>query len=452
MPKYSRLFSLPEKAFTSWRSYLLWVGALLIGLVALLLGKSAEFFFHLFKQMAEAYAWWPFLCLPLGGMFLTWFMRRVGPGTEGSGIQQAVAAMQVADSSAKVSWFVNLRLASAKFAALVMGTASGFVVGLEGPTVQIGASILASFRHVLPTDNTVLRKQLIMAGGAAGIAAAFSAPLAGLMFAFEEMGHHLAPRSAARTAIAVVLSGTLAYAVSDRANYFGQISLTQRPTLYILFILLAIAVTGALVGGIFSWLAIRTDKWLPKWVFMFRLKHPYCFIAICGLLISVCGLAAPIFGSGVDVTRLLLHGETSVEWYYLPLKLVSLLLTCLTGIPGGIFAPSLSLGAGVGSWFLSLAGPQWQGEFLAIGMVAVLSASTRAPLTATFIMMEMTDGHSMVLELLAASMLAAHIARYFHIRYYHELAGRALRSMPNLPEQTAKPDIFRIFKLFKKRS
>lgn len=446
MPKYSRLFSLPDRAFATWRSYLLWIGAVLIGLVALLLGKSAEFFFHVFTQMTETYSWWPFLCLPLGGVLLTWFMRRVGPGTEGSGIQQAVAAMQVADSSAKVSWFVNLRLAAAKFTALVMGTASGFVVGLEGPTVQIGASILSSFRHVLPMDNAILRKQLIMAGGAAGIAAAFSAPLAGLMFAFEEMGHHIAPRSAARTAIAVVLSGTLAYAVSDRVNYFGQVALTQRPTLYILCVLLGIAVAGALVGGIFSWLAIRTDKWLPKRVFLFRMRHPYYFVVICGLLVSVCGLAAPIFGSGVEVTRHLLHGDTSVEWYYLPLKLVSLLLTCLTGIPGGIFAPSLSLGAGVGSWFLPLAGPQWQGEFLAIGMVAVLAAATRAPLTAAFIMMEMTDGHTMVLELLAASMLAAHIARYFHIRFYHDLAARALRAMPDLPEPTARPDIFRIFK------
>lgn len=448
MPRYSRVFTLPGRGFAGWRPFTLWAGAALIGFVALLLGKSAEFVFHVFNLMTAEYAWWPFVSLPAGGIVLTWFMTRVGPGTEGSGIQQAVAAMQVADSPAKVGWFVNIRLAAAKFVALIMGTGAGFVVGLEGPTVQIGASILYSFRNFLPQDNAILRKQLVMAGGAAGIAAAFSAPLAGLMFAFEEMGRHIAPRSAARTSIAVVLSGTMAYAVSDRVNYFGQVSLTQRPTLYILGILCLIAVSGALVGGAFSWLAIRTDKWMPRKLLFFRMHHPYLFVVICGVLISVCGLAAPVFGSGVEVTRHLLHGDAAVAWYYMPLKLVALLLTNLTGIPGGIFAPSLSLGAGVGSWFLPLAEQHWQGEFLAVGMVAVLAAATRAPLTAAFIMIEMTNGHAMVLEMLAASMLAAQLARYFHIRFYHDLALRALHMMPDVPEpgQTAF-----LSKLFRKK-
>lgn len=436
MSRYARLFSFSKRGFTGWRPFTLWIGAALIGLTALVLGKSAAYVFHAFLRLSVVWWWWPFLSLPAGGLLLTWFMRRIGPGTEGSGIQQAVAAMQVADSSAKVNWFVNLRLASAKFVALILGTGSGFVVGLEGPTVQIGASILAHFRHWLPTDNTVLRKQLLMAGGAAGISAAFSAPLAGLMFAFEEMGRHLAPRAAARTAIAVVLAGTVAYAVSGRLNYFGQVDLTRRPTLYVLAILLAITLAGALVGGLFSWLAIRTDKWLPRGLFTFRLKHPYIFVLACGLLVAVCGLAAPIFGSGVDLTRQLLHGETAVAWYYLPLKLLALLLTCLTGIPGGIFAPSLSLGAGVAAWFLPLAEAAWQGELLAVGMVSVLAAATRAPLTAAFIMIEMTNGHAMVLEMLAAAMLAAHIARYFHVRFYHELALRALRAMPAMPDDS----------------
>ncbi|MCC8194019.1 MAG: chloride channel protein [Deltaproteobacteria bacterium] len=439
MPRYSRMFTLPGRGFVGWRPLTLWAGAALIGFVALFLGKGAAFVFHFFTRMTADYPWWPFVSLPAGGILLTWFMARVGAGTEGSGIQQAVAAMQVAESPAKVGWFVNLRLAGAKFIALLMGTASGFVVGLEGPTVQIGASILYTFRHFLPQDNAILRRQLVMAGGAAGIAAAFSAPLAGLMFAFEELGRHVSPRGTARTSIAVVLSGTMAYAVSNRVNYFGQVHLTQRPTLYVLGILCLITLAGALVGGAFSWLAIRTDKWMPRKMLFFRMHHPYIFVVICGVLVGICGLAAPVFGSGVEVTRHLLHGDMAVEWYYLPLKLVALLLTNLTGIPGGIFAPSLSLGAGVGSWFLPLAGAQWQGEILAVGMVAVLSAATRAPLTAAFIMIEMTNGHAMVLEMLAASMLAAQSARYFHVRFYHDLAQRALHMMPDLPESDHRP-------------
>ncbi|MDL2266527.1 chloride channel protein [Desulfovibrio sp. OttesenSCG-928-G15] len=430
MLQFMHMFSLADKNPYGWRPLLLWVGAAFIGLAAYALGECASLAFGFFRDITTQYVWWPFFSLITGGLFLTWFMHRVGPGTEGSGIQQAVAAMQVSEHPEQISWLINLKLASAKFFALIVGTASGFVVGLEGPTVQIGSSILYSCRKVLPQDNAVFRRQLIMAGGAAGIAAAFSAPMAGLMFAFEEMGRHVVPRSTARTAVAVVLSGTVAYAVSGRERYFGEVSLSLPPSLHVFGIMLVVVVLGALAGGFFSWLAIRTNKWLPWPVMRFRMKHPYLFVVACATLLALCGLLAPVYGSGVELTKHMLYGHAAVEWYYLPLKILALLLTCLCGIPGGVFAPSLAIGAGLGSWFLPLVDMQWGPEILSIGMVSVLAAVTRAPMTAAFIMIEMTDGHAMVLEMLAAAMIAVHIARNFHVHFYHSLAMQALHTMP----------------------
>ncbi|MCL1985495.1 MAG: chloride channel protein, partial [Betaproteobacteria bacterium] len=79
-----------------------------------------------------------------------------------------------------------------------------------------------------------------------------------------------------------------------------------------------------------------------------------------------------------------------------------------------------------GNWFLPFIDPVWQEEFLAVGMASVLAAVTRAPLTAAFIMIEMTDGHTMVLEMLGAAFLAAHVARFFRARFYREQAARIL--------------------------
>jgi H+/Cl- antiporter ClcA len=106
-----------------------------------------------------------------------------------------------------------------------------------------------------------------------------------------------------------------------------------------------------------------------------------------------------------------------------------MVLTFLTGLPGGVFAPSLSLGAGVGSWFSTIFSHTSSVKLMAIGMVGLLAAVTRAPLTAAVIMMEMTDGHDMVISSLAAAMIASYVSRLFKVNLYHELADQALRAL-----------------------
>ncbi|MDL2260386.1 chloride channel protein [Deltaproteobacteria bacterium OttesenSCG-928-K17] len=415
----------------SRRTLIFWAGTLLVGLAAYGLGVGAGAAFNFFQKMGRALWWWPLLSLPAGGLALTWFMRRVGPGTEGSGIQQAVAAIAVSDRPAIVGWFINLRLAAAKFMAIIVGMGSGFVLGLEGPTVQIGASILYSFRKHLGARCAVARRQLVMAGGAAGIAAAFNAPLAGLMFAFEELGRSVNWHASVKVAVGVILAGAAAFALRGRHAFFGLVPLAPVFDPALIAILFATTIAGAAVGGGFAWLATRTEAWLPEPLRAFRLAHPYFFVIFCGLIIALLGFIAPIHGSGLELTGEMLRAGAEVPWYYVPLKMGGLLLTLLTGVPGGIFSPSLSLGAGVGCWFLPLGAEAWQAEIIAIGMIAVLSAVTRAPLTSAFIVVEMTGGQSMSIEALGAALLAAQLARLTHVKFYHDLAGRALKAVPD---------------------
>ena len=412
-------------------SLMLWAGAVLVGLAAYALGSLAGGAFVFFEGMCEAFWWWPFLSLPAAGLFLTWFMRRTGPGTEGSGIQQAVAAIKAADQPAVVGWFVNLRLAAAKFMAIIIGLGSGFVLGLEGPTVQIGASLLYSFRRFLKAGSTVIRRQLIMAGGAAGIAAAFNAPMAGLMFAFEELGHSVNWHASVKVALGVILAGAAAFILRGRQNFFGLVPLAPSSAPELIALLVLVAVAGAAVGALFSWLVIRSDRWLPRPLQRFRLNHPYLFVVGCGLIIASLGFLAPIHGSGLELAGQSLRGESLLPWYYTPLKMLGLLLTMLTGVPGGIFSPSLSMGAGVGGCFLFLTAEPWQAEIIAAGMIAVLAAVTRAPLTSAFIVVEMTGGQSMILEALGVALISAQLARLTHVKFYHDLACRALKAVPD---------------------
>ncbi len=416
-----------ERRARTKRMLFLLAGSISIGCAAVLLAATAGKAFVLFEHMRGRWPWWPFLALPLGGLILTWFMRKVGPGAEGSGIQQAIAALEQAGKPNLGGKLINPRLAAAKFVAITGGMGSGFVLGLEGPTVQIGASILYYLRRFFPAQTTLLRRQLILAGGAAGIAAAFNAPLAGLIFAFEEMSHSVKGHTSGKLAVAIILAGVVAQPVFGYHSYFGRIALSGGMPLVYVPLLALLALLGGLIGGAFTWLALRLHRWLPAPVLWLRRERPYLFVACCGLLIAVAGLAAPIYGSGAETTRLMLKGELDVGWQYLPCKFAGLLLTFTTGLPGGIFSPSLSIGAGLGNWFLPFVEASWHAEFITVGMVAVLAGVTRAPLTAAFILIEMTDGHSIVLTALGAAVLAAYVARFFHVRFYHELAARIVR-------------------------
>lgn len=413
-----------------WHHLLWWFGAVLIGLMAFLLAQCSAIAYGFFIDTAQKYPWFPFVFTPIAGIFLTWFMRKVGEGTEGSGIQQAIAALDVADNLKQIHWFINLKLAVAKFFAIILGLGSGFVVGLEGPTVQIGASIMYTFRRFLPTDVVATRRQLIIMGGSAGIAAAFNAPMAGVMFAFEEMWRSVEYKTASHVAVAIMLAGFTAYWCNGKSSYFGYVDVSLDITLKYIPIALLVIIISALIGGALSWLMVRPNKWLPNRVIRFKKSHPYYFVIGCALLLASCGTFAPIFGSGAGLTQQMLHNEVNVAWYYMPLKFIAFLSSSLTGVPGGIFSPSLSLGAGVGNCFTDFIAPEYQTLTLILGMVAVLAAITRAPLTATFIMIEMTGNHTIIFVVLVAAVLADYIARIFNTMFYHDLADDALKDIP----------------------
>ncbi|MFT3849724.1 MAG: chloride channel protein [Propionivibrio sp.] len=405
---------------------LLWLGAGLVGLVAVLLAKAAEWASGSFLALQRQCWWAPLFVVPLGGVLVRWLMSRIGKGAEGSGIPQAKACLSLADEPRLAARLLSPRVAVAKFLGIVGGLASGFVLGREGPTVQIGASIMYSLRRFAVVDDAQLRRQLILAGGAAGIAAAFNTPLAGIVFAFEELARSVEEKTSGKLLGAVILAGVVSLALQGDYVYFGRIKVPGFEYSILLPVLL-IGVACGLAGGAFAWLCVHADRWLPQRVRAVQRRFPYYFVAGCGLLIALCGLVAPIHGSGAEMTSAAINDARALPWYFMPLKLVGMIATFLTGLPGGIFAPSLALGAGVGSWFAPLFAASLTVKLMAIGMAAMLAAVTRAPLTSAIILIEMTDGHAMVISILATCLVASSVARFFRTHLYHELAERALR-------------------------
>jgi H+/Cl- antiporter ClcA len=294
--------------------------------------------------------------------------------------------------------------------------------------VQVAAGIMLTARRWLPERTAVTAHGLLVAGGAAGIAAAFNTPLAGIMFAIEELSRTPEQRSSGLLMSAIVLAGLMAVSVYGNATYFGIIHASGIDLSLLLPGLLVAVISGGL-GGLFSRLLQASLSGNGR-DFMSRLRgaRPVLFAAVCGLLVAVIGFVSggATFGSGYSHTRDMVAGQETLPALFLLLKFVATWLTTWSGVPAGIFAPSLAIGAAIGNDIALLLHSPNATALIALGMVGFLAAATHAPLTSFIIVMEMVDGHSMVLSLMACAMVARTVSRVISAPLYSVLAQQQL--------------------------
>jgi H+/Cl- antiporter ClcA len=374
----------------------------------------------------------PFLWTPLMCGAIAWTTRRFFPGAAGSGIPQVIAALKPEVTSAQRSRFVSLRLAVAKIGLTAAGLLGGLAIGREGPSVQIAAGVMLHARRWLPPGVSIRTHGLLVAGGAAGIAAAFNAPLAGVMFAIEELTPRIEQRNSGLVVAAIVLAGLIAVSVFGNSTYFGVIRTGPLHADFLLPAALVAAVAG-LAGGMFSRLLHASIVGGSDVFSACKRRYPVRFAAGCGLAVACIGWASggATFGSGYDFTKSLVAGHATLPFLYVTLRFVATWLAVWSGVPGGLFAPSLAIGAGMGSDIALLCGCTEQSPALiALGMASFLAAITQAPITAFIIVMEMVDGHSMVLSLMAAALLASLVARWIARPLYPALALAQLAGIP----------------------
>lgn len=414
------------------RAVVLAFGAL-SGLGVVALTWLAEHALSVFHWGAGQVPWAPLVWTPLCAAGIVWATRRWTPGAAGSGIPQVIAALQPEVQGRDRALFVSFKLAVAKTLLTAWGLLAGLSLGREGPSVQVGAGIMHSARHWLPQRSAVSEHALLIAGGSAGIAAAFNTPLGGIMFAIEELTRRPEQRSTGLVMAAIVLSGLMGISFYGNANYFGEIRV-QFVGWDLLLPGLLVAVVCGLLGGLFSRLMTQsltggaTDRFM-RW----RQQYPLRFAAGCGLAVAVMGVASggSTFGSGYAHTKALLDGAGDTSGLYVLLKFMSTWLTAWSGVPGGIFAPSLAIGGAVGGQVAEWWGGVDFSALIALGMSAFLAAVTQAPMTAFIIVMEMVAGHGMVLSLMACALVASAVSRLASRPLYASLAQAQLRRLPS---------------------
>jgi H+/Cl- antiporter ClcA len=416
-----------------WRARILVVTfAALAGLAVVGFSAVSEFAFAQFFSMYQA-AWWsPLLWTPLCTAAIVWLTRRYAAGAGGSGIPQVMAALEPVAAQDKQGLFVSLKLSAAKVLLTTWGLLAGLSLGREGPSVQVAAGVMLSARRWLPERSGVSAHGLLVAGGAAGIAAAFNTPLGGIMFAIEELSRTPEQRRSGLLMAAIVLAGLMGVSINGNATYFGLIRATGIDTALIVPGL-TVALASGLAGGLFSRLLLASLSGPPRdWFSRVRARKPVLFAAGCGLAVAALGLysGGAIFGSSSDHTRTMVAGGVHEPGLFFFLKFIATWLTAWSGVPAGIFAPSLSIGAALGNDIALLLHFPHSGALIALGMVGFLAAATQAPLTSFIIVMEMVDGHAMVLSLMACAMVARTVSHVLSPPLYPNLAQAQLMRLP----------------------
>ena len=410
-----------------WRRVVFWVGALLVAVVAVEFAQAANWASALFLQLTAGRGWLAFIIAPVGLTVSFLLTRHVFPGAQGSGIPQTIAALHMHDQ-AMVGRVLSLRIAIGKVVLTLLGLASGASIGREGPTVQVGAAIMHALGNLLRLPRLELQRALVLAGGAAGIAAAFNTPLAGIVFAIEELSHSFEARTSGTVFTAVIIAGATTLGLVGNYTYFGQTAAQLSNHAAWIAVILC-SVTGGLAGGLFSQSLIIAANGLPGLAGRLMMRYPVGFATLCGLLLAIIGWLSggQTYGTGYEQARSMVEEHSTLPAIYGLLKLAATVVSYVSGIPGGIFAPSLSIGAGLGSVLAPLVPSAPAGAMILLGMTAYFSGVVQAPITATVIVMEMTANQSLTIPLMATAFLSFAVSRLVCRRpLYTALARRFL--------------------------
>jgi H+/Cl- antiporter ClcA len=402
-------------------AYAALTGLVVVGFTLLTDAASAAFL-----ALASMAAWAPYAalaCTPAAAAALQWWTLRFAPATAGSGVPHVVLALERDAQGAPVDALVSLRLALHKIALVSGGLLAGLAIGREGPTVQVGAGVMHHARRWIGASPRVDGHDLMVAGAAAGIAAAFNTPLGGIVFAFEQLSKRRGMAHSTIIIASIVLAGLVAVSILGSETYFGRLPV-HRLAWSMLVPGFVVCLAAGVAGGLFSRvLAALTGGRSGRW----RARHPLIFAAVCAFGVALIGLwtGQATAGAGATQTRLLLQGDDALPAGYTAARFVATLLSACSGVPAGVFAPSLAIGAGLGRDVALLAGlpPEAAVPLVAIGMAAFLAAVTQGPMTAFIIVMEMVSGESMVLSMMAAALLASGVARLISPPLYETLAA-----------------------------
>lgn len=398
--------------------------AIVLAFAALAFARSADAAQFAFRILIGKAPGLPLVLTPLIFAAVAFATASWAGEARGSGIPQIIAAAQK-PKSAWAARLTDVRIAISKLILTLLMLLGGASVGREGPTVQISAAVMVWVHRILRVPITA---GVMIAGGAAGVAAAFNTPLAGVAFAIEELAAAYEQRVTLLVMAAVMISGLTMIGIAGDYVYFGVLhsSIGLHQTLVLAP---AVGVVGGMAGGAFSRIVLKFSSARKGWAASLK-RRPVLFAAGCGFVVALTGILSggTTWGTGYVPAKVLIEGG-HLSWWFGPAKFIASVFTTLSGTPGGIFSPSLAVGAGLGNSIAALFPNSPSSAIALLGMAAYFVGVVRAPLTAVIILMETTASRGMILPLFATALIADAVSSLIsRERIYHGLAKAFLPS------------------------
>ncbi len=402
----------------------------------------------------EASRWWMFVVMPLGLGLILFLRDRYFVGSDGTGIPQTIAALQLGPGEER-DRLMSIRIAAGKVLLTTLGLFSFLSIGREGPSVQVGACLMNLVSRWGNFPAHLAQRGMMLAGGAAGIAAAFNAPVAGIVFSFEEIGRSFEKENLGTLVRTVVVACVVCAVPFGDYFFYGRIDFGRTVPLEFLafgpwLAVVLVGVVGGLLGGSFSWLLLRCMPTVSGWI-----RRRFWVVALAFGL-AMAGLAmlsdGRTLGSGYAEARAVVvqgsedylstlstaeraeldETREAIGPLYPVYRASASMLALLTGIPGGLFDPSFSVGAGLGKWcapWLEWTGAPAQAVVL-LFIVSYFSGVVQSPLTAAVILVEMTGAVAFTLPLALAAILAYEASRRVcSVPLYEALAENFMRKV-----------------------
>lgn len=407
-----------------------------------------DFSFGTVSEMVPALGKWIYLLVPIAGGLLVGPLILFAQEAKGHGVPEVMQALILRGGR------IRPRVAAAKIVASALCIGTGGSAGREGPIIQVGSALGSSIGQILHLSDERIRN-LVACGAAGGIAATFNAPIAGVAFAIEVLMCGLQMRAFGNVVIAAVSAAVVSRSIiGDKFAFQVPAYSMHGPEEIFLYLLLGLA--AALIGIMFIRMLNFAEVTFDNWKFpqLFKPAVGGVLLGLLGLIyMNLPGLTFPIgsgahgpalstpiphmYGSGFPFIQAAIHGQIPL-WILAALVFLKPLATSFTlgsGNSGGVFAPSLFIGAMLGGamghvfgwWFPGV--EQHTGAFALVGMAALFSATARAPLTAMLIVFEMSNDYGMILPLMVAGVTASQFSQWLHPEsiYTTKLARRGVR-------------------------
>lgn len=384
--------------------------------------------------------WWAVVFWPALGAGVSWsLVRWVFPTARGSGVTATKAALLVSNG------YIPLSSVTGKFIASALSIGSGNPMGPEDPALQMGAGIASRLGRLFRLTRENLR-MIAPVGAAAGIGAAFNTPISAVLFVMEEV---VSGWSAGALG-SIVLSAVSAVVVSRW--FLGDEPLFAVPDFALthpseLMVYAAIGITCGLLSASF----VRATIWLRAKALAAPFQVALALPVGAGLLVGLTGVWFPdVLGAGYRTIDGALHGHFPWELLIVlgVLKMVTASTCFSVGVPGGMFAPTLFIGATIGGGIGALADLYWPfptstpGAYVLVGMGTFFAGLFRAPMTSIFMIFEVSASYVIILPVMIANTLAYLIARRAHPEpLLHAAAHQDGIELPSAEEQRDRPPL-----------